>query len=174
MTQKFDQMLCWEISYEVAWPTGSSRKQKVTELLLCTPTALLHYKITEPLEGGRRRIFTDVQAMGSAFYESVHQKMRGHQFWKRMERTAAKERQSIKLMPFRTHRAALDHYGLEELCAADEKARNAWLTTIGAGDSLSLEQIMDKAKVITAQQLQTRLATVTRVKAKSDDLWGVF
>lgn len=171
------QAWCWEAKYKSNWtsPDGNSIPQDVTELLIATPNALLHYKIIT-YRSGRKRIFTDVQAQGQGWWADAHAKTRRSKFYVQMDKAARRNGGGeVRNMPYHTLPEIMNAYDLNEQLKGDEKAINAWKTAMGAG------VVVDWDATSSIEEAEQRIAKAVADKKTererhyaNDPMFGIF
>lgn len=166
---KTTEIEVWDLTYQKTQPAQRS----VTEILVTTPDAILHFKI-KVTPTGRATLYTQVKAMAKTWWPDRHVKMRREDMYQRMNVRASQFRTKVTFRPISDFDHLMKHYDLEQIVAGDEKARNAVMTAMGHHGALTLHEIMDKAVETTKNQRDVILKERAIVKAQTDQDWGMF
>jgi hypothetical protein len=150
---------------------------QVKEVLFASPHAILHLKITSG-NGAPRRITTEVRAMSPNWWPDRFQKIKAHDFYRRMHTVGRKHGKQINAVRFDTFQEAVEAYDLEPLMKANEKSMNAWMTLMGHNAEMAHEDDFRAAREARAAEIReakrTQEAVIARERAATDADWGMF
>lgn len=172
-----DHVMAWWGEWFALNEDGPMKRH--TEVILATPHALLHFHhiVNEDQGAKGERLVTTVKAMSRGWWPDAHRKVVQDDLFRAMNKRvqrAAKQGSCGGSFIFKNIHDAITHFNLDKAIKKDTKAQNAVLTALGQDGALRFEQIVEKAKAERERVVQAQLAAISRKRALTDEMWGVF